>query len=364
MIVQDVIDHLETLAPLAYAEDFDNVGLLIGKKNMPVTGVLVTLDTLETVVDEAVQKKCNMIVSFHPIIFDGLKQINNKNYVQRCVAKAIQNNIAVYAIHTALDNSLYGVNATICDQLNIQNRAILIPKEKTLKRLVTYVPKLATETVLQKLFEAGAGALGNYSNCSFMSEGIGTFEGNKNSKPKIGKPGKTEHVGETRIGITFPMHLEKKVLDTLFKYHPYEEVAYEICSIDNINQHIGMGMIGTLEKPKTKADFFSFVKKKMGIHTIKFSEGGSQKINKIAVLGGSGSFAIEAAKAKGADVFITADLKYHDFFRAEGKIILMDIGHYESEQFTKNLIVSYLTKKIHNFAIVLSQTNTNPVKYF
>ncbi len=364
MIVQDVINHLETLAPLAYAEDFDNVGLLVGDKKAKITGILVSLDTLEAVVDEAVEKKCNLIVSFHPIIFKGLKKLTGKNYVERVVLKAIKNDIAIYAIHTALDNALQGVNDMICNRLNLIHKQILIPQSATIKKLTTYVPKNEAEQLRAALFSVGAGNIGNYDDCSFNVEGIGTYKGNENSNPSLGKKGILHTEEETKITITYAKHLESKILKTLFKAHSYEEVAYEITPLENKNQNIGMGMIGEFEKPMEALNFLNTVKTKMNTECIRHSALPNKPIKRVAVLGGSGSFAIQAAKASGADAFITADLKYHDFFMAENNILLADIGHYESEQFTKNLLVAYLTKKITNFAVVLSNTNTNPVKYF
>lgn len=364
MIIQDVIYHLEELAPLAYAEDFDNVGLLVGNKTTKLTGILVTLDTLETVIDEAIKKKCNLIVSFHPIIFKGLKKLTGKTYVERIVIKAIKHDIAIYSIHTALDNALQGVNDMICNQLKLTNKHILIPQSETIKKLTTYVPKNEAEQLRMALFNVGAGNIGNYDNCSFNVEGYGTFNGNENSNPVKGQKGQMHTEEETKISITFPKHLESKVIKTLFQAHSYEEVAYEITTLENKNQNIGIGMVGELDQPMDESSFLTYIKTIMNTECIRHSSFLNKKIKKVAVLGGSGSFAIPDAKASGADAFITSDLKYHDFFTAENCILLADIGHYESEQFTKKLLVAYLTKKITNFAIILSNTNTNPVKYF
>ncbi len=363
MIIQDVINHLEKLAPLAYAEDFDNVGLLIGDRNTQLTGVMVTLDTLESVVDEAIERQCNLIVSFHPIIFKGLKKINGANYVERVVLKAIKHDISIYAIHTALDNSLQGVNDIICDTLGIGNKKILLPQKGTIKKLTTYVPKKDADGLRVALFKSGAGQIGNYEDCSFNTEGVGTFRGNDASDPKVGERFEYRQEQETQISVTFQKHLEHHILKTLLEHHPYEEVAYEVTTLDNYNQHIGIGMVGELANDMATEDFLQFVKQKMNVSCIKHSELTTDKVKRIAVLGGSGSFAIAAAKSAKADVFITADLKYHDFFSAENQIILADIGHYESEQFTKTFLAHYLSKKITNFAVVLSTINTNPVKY-
>ncbi|WP_299519895.1 Nif3-like dinuclear metal center hexameric protein [Winogradskyella sp.] len=363
MTVQDVINQLHDLAPLAYAEDFDNVGLLVGDKNQNVSGVLVTLDTLETVVDEAIENNCNLIVSFHPIIFKGLKKLTGKTYVERVVIKAIQHNIAIFSIHTALDNALQGVNSIICDQLELQNKKILIPQSGTVKKLQTYVPKSQAKALRTALFNAGAGNIGNYDSCSFNFDGDGTYRGNENSNPSIGEKGELHTENETAVSVVFKKHSESKIIRALFKTHPYEEVAYEITTLDNTNPYIGMGMVGELTKPMDAKACLEYVKERMHTPFVRHSKLLDRPIKTIAVLGGSGSFAIGAAKASGADLFVTADLKYHDFFSAENDIVLADIGHYESEQFTKSFLVDYLSKKITNFAIILSKTNTNPVKY-
>ncbi len=364
MIIKQVIDTLEELAPLNYAEDFDNVGLLVGNANNKLSGILVTLDTLENVVEEAIAKKCNLIVSFHPIIFGGLKKITGSNYVQRVVIKAIKHDIAIYSMHTALDNSHKGVNAKICEVLGLQNTNVLIPQAGTIKKLTTYVPQENANALKTALFHAGAGHIGNYSNCSFTVDGTGSYQANAGANPYLGKIGETHYEKESQISITYSKSHEAKILKALFSNHPYEEVAYEIQTLENKNQNIGMGMVGNLEKSMDEPGFFEFLKKKMNVSCIRHSDFLEKKIEKVAVLGGSGSFAISAAIAANADVFITSDLKYHQFYEAEGKILLADIGHYETEQFTKNLLVDYLTKKIPNFAVSLSESKTNPIKYF
>jgi len=363
MIVKEVTAVLEELAPLAYAEDFDNVGLLVGSYTQEVSGILVTLDTLENVVDEAITNNCNLIVSFHPIIFSGLKRITGSSYVERVVIKAIQNNIAIYSMHTALDNSKEGVNARICEVLGILDPQILIPQKGTIKKLTTYAPISASEKLKNTLFEAGAGNIGNYSNCSFTIAGTGSFRAEKDANPTIGKIGETNFEEEVQINVTFSASVEKKVMNALFKNHPYEEVAYEVLTLENTNQNIGMGMIGTLKKPMGENEFLKIVQERMNASGIRHSKILKKDIERVAVLGGSGAFAIYAAKAAGADIFITADVKYHQFYEAENKMVIADIGHFETEQFTKNLLVDYLTKKIPNFAIRLSESKTNPIKY-
>ena len=364
MIIRDITNYIEELAPLNYAEDFDNVGLLVGNYSTSVSGVLVTLDTLEETVDEAIAKNCNLIISFHPIIFGGLKKLNGNSYVERVVLKAIKNDIAIYATHTALDNVQYGVNSTICNQLNLINRNILIPKKEFIHKLTTYVPIKDAQHLRTALFNSGAGSIGNYDNCSFNISGEGTFKGNNESNPYTGQKGKLHTEKEIQINITFEKHLESKILQTLFANHPYEEVAYEITKLTNSYQKIGLGMTGELESPMNEQEFLKFLKEKMNTECIRHSKLLGKSIKKIAVLGGSGASAIAQAKNSKADVYITSDLKYHDFYQAESSILLCDIGHYESEQYTKSLLYEFLSKKLPNFAIVLSGINTNPVNYF
>ncbi|WP_298263827.1 Nif3-like dinuclear metal center hexameric protein [uncultured Lutibacter sp.] len=363
MKIKDITSCIEEIAPLNYAEDFDNVGLLVGDYNTNVTGVLVTLDTLENVVEEAIEKNCNLIVSFHPIIFSGIKKLNGKNYVERVVLKAIKNDIAIYAMHTALDNSIIGVNAKIAEVLGLKNTNILIPQKNTIKKLTTYAPNNNAEMVRQALFKVGAGSIGNYNNCSFNIEGYGTYKGNENSNPTLGEKGKLHIENETLISVIFEKHKERSILAALFKSHPYEEVAYEITSLDNTNQEIGMGMIGELITEQEELQFLNFLKETMNAKGIRHSKLLNKPIKKVAVLGGSGSFAIHNAINSGADIYITSDIKYHEFYKAENKLVIADIGHFESEQFTKNLLVDILTKKFPNFAIILSQKNTNPIYY-
>jgi dinuclear metal center YbgI/SA1388 family protein len=363
MKVKEVISLLEELAPLAYSEDFDNTGLLVGDANATVSGILVTLDTLENVVDEAIIKNCNLIVSFHPIIFSGLKKITGKTYVARVVQKAIKHDIAIFSNHTALDNSRNGVNAMICEKLGLKNKKVLIPQNDTIKKLITFVPSKDAEKVRNTLFAAGAGSIGNYENCSFNLEGIGSFKGNEASNPVIGKKGEIHFEAETQIGITFAKHLQNKILNALFEAHPYEEVAYEITTLENQNQHLGMGMIGEFETAMDEKEFLKFIKETMKTDCVRHSSLLQKPIKSVAVLGGSGSFAIDAAKNAEVDAFISADFKYHDFFKAENTVLLVDIGHYESEQYTKELLHSFLKKKMTNFAVLLSQINTNPISY-
>jgi dinuclear metal center YbgI/SA1388 family protein len=363
MKLKEIINILEELAPLAYAEDFDNVGLLVGDNEQQISGIVVCHDALEAVIDEAIAKKCNLVVCFHPIIFSGLKKITGKNYVERAILKAIKNDIAIYAIHTALDNHKDGVNKIFCNVLGLKNSKILVPKQNFIQKLITYTIPENAEKLRNALFKAGAGKIGNYEDCSFNSQGIGTYMGNQNSNPAIGEKFEFVEAQEIKIEVTFEKYLQSKILKALFANHVYEEVAYEVYDLQNSHQNIGLGMIGELETPIDEKEFLYFVKQKMQSGVIRHSELLGKKVTKVAVLGGSGSFAIKNAIQAGADIFLTADLKYHDFYQAENSIVLADIGHFESERFIKNYIVDFLKEKITNFAVVLSEINTNPVKY-
>lgn len=364
MRIKEITNYLEEIAPLDYAEDFDNVGLLVGDANAELKGVLITLDTLEEVVDEAIEKDCNLILSFHPIIFGGLKKITGKNYVERAVQKAIKNDIAIYAIHTALDNHKNGVNAQICDKLGLGNTTVLVPQNQTIKKLTTYVPTENVADVRQALFGIGAGAIGNYSHCSFSIKGEGSFLPNADANPQVGQKGNLHTGEETQINITFEKHLEGQVLKQLFEAHPYEEVAYEITALHNKNQDIGIGMIGEFKNELPIEEAMQKIKTTFNTKSVRHTKFHTKKVKRIAVLGGSGAFAINSAIAQKADIYMTADMKYHDFYKAENKMTLVDVGHYESEQYTKDLLYALLQKKFHNFAIVLSNINTNPIQYF
>jgi dinuclear metal center YbgI/SA1388 family protein len=370
MKIKEILPILEEMAPLAYAEDFDNVGLLVGDESKVLSGILVCHDALESVVEEAIEKNCNLVVCFHPILFAGLKKITGKNYVERAIIKAIKNDIAIYAVHTALDNHKDGVNKIFCDTLGLKNTKILVPKQHFIQKLVTYTVPENAAAVRVAMLEAGAGTIGNYENCSFNSEGFSTYQGNENSNPTVGNKGELTSTKEIKIEVVFEKHLQHKILKALFSNHVYEEVAYEVYDLQNKHQNVGLGMVGDFETPMNDKDFLLFVKEKLQCGGIRHSQFLGKPIKKVAVLGGAGSFAIKNAIQAGADAFLTADLKYHQFYEAENQLLIADIGHFESERYIKNYIVAFLTKKIANFApdlskdrIILSEVNTNPVKY-
>jgi len=361
--IKDISDHLESMAPRSLQEDYDNSGLITGQISDPVKGILVTLDCTENVVDEAIARNCNLIVAHHPILFKGLKKLTGATYVERVIIKAIKSGIAIYAIHTNLDNVIAGVNKKIADKIGLQNLSILLPRKNTLSKLVTFVPKENAEQVIADLHEAGAGNIGNYKNCSFRIVGEGTYMPAAGARPFVGKIDRLERTDEVRVEVILPVYREGQVLSVLRKNHPYEEVAYYLSRLENTNQEVGAGIIGELPQAEESLQFLSGLKKRMNVAMIRHTVIHGKKVNKVAICGGSGSFLLPTAISKGADVFISADFKYHEFFDAEGKILIADIGHYESEQFTKELIYEFLTEKFHTFAIIFSETVTNPISY-
>jgi dinuclear metal center YbgI/SA1388 family protein len=362
--IKEVIQELEKIAPLAYQESYDNAGLLVGSGATEVSGVLFTLDVTEKVVEEAIEKQCNLIVAHHPLIFKGLKKLNGNNYVERTVIKAIKNEIAIYAIHTNLDHVEKGVNWKIAERLGLENVRVLAPKKNLLIKLAFFAPLNNTKFILDALFAAGAGKIGQYENCSFRTEGTGTFLPSEMAHPAIGSTGKLEEVQEHRIEVMFPAHMQMQILSALRQAHPYEEVAYYLTPLENENQEVGAGAIGELPNALDPDDFLSMLKEKMQLTVIKHTAAGGSTIKRVAVCGGAGSFLLSNAIRSQADVFITSDYKYHEYFDAENKVMICDIGHYESEVFTKDLLYTYLSGKFSNFALCLSEVNTNPVQYF
>jgi dinuclear metal center YbgI/SA1388 family protein len=363
MKIKDITGFLESIAPLEYQESYDNCGLIVGDKNSPVNKALVTLDVTEAVIDEAIAEKCQLVIAHHPIVFAGLKKLNGKNYVERTVIKAIKNNIAIYAIHTNLDNVMAGVNAKICERLGLVDCEILLPKKQLLKKLYTFIPLDHYANVAQAVFEAGAGYIGNYSEASFSAPGMGTFKGNEASNPVVGKKGVMETVEEVKFETIFPAVIERKVVEALIKAHPYEEVAYDIVTLENYYSKIGSGMVGNLKKPVDELAFLKTTKKQLQTDCIRYTPLRQKEVKRVAVCGGSGRFLLNNAIAAGADVFVTADFKYHDFFDAEGKIVVADVGHFESEQFTKHLLIEIISEKFPTFAALMSKINTNPINY-
>ncbi len=364
MKIAEIITQLELLSHPTLQEHYDNAGLITGNFEWDCSGILVALDSTEDIVKEAIEKNCNLIVAHHPIIFSGLKKITGKNYVERTVILALKNDIAIYAIHTNLDNILHGVNGKIAALLGLKNVSILSFKENILKKLYTFVPIHSAEKVRNSIFEAGGGHIGNYSECSFNSDGTGTFKGAEGTHPFVGEVGKQHMEKEVKVEVIFPAFLEKKIINNLKASHPYEEVAYDIICLDNSHHEIGSGIIGELQKAQDELSLLSHIKKIFGLSVIKHSSLRGKQVKKIAVCGGAGSFLISKALSEGADFFITSDLKYHEFFDANNRMVIADIGHYESEQFTINLLHEILEQKFPTFAVLKTEVNTNPVRYF
>ena len=364
MLIKDILLQLEIIAPPLLQESYDNAGLLTGDTNWNCTGIITTLDATEEVVLEAIEKKSNLIVAHHPIIFGGLRKITGKNYVEKTIITAIKNNIAIYAIHTNLDNVLHGVNGAIADKLGLINRKILQPKNETLKKLFTFVPVEFAENVRSAIFNAGGGHISNYSECSFNMAGQGTFKPGEGTNPFTGKRGIRHTEDEIKMEMIFPAWQEKAILAALIDTHPYEEVAYDIIALGNENQGIGSGMVGELPEPLSENEFLKVLKQKFDLSVIRHTTLLNKPVKKIALCGGAGSFLIGAALATGADFYITGDIKYHEFFDANSRLVVADIGHYESEQFTTDLLFDILSQKFPTFAVQKTGVKTNPVHYF
>ena len=364
MTIKDIVAAVEAFAPPELQEDWDNNGLITGNPQWDCTGVLCALDATAEVVEEAAQKGCNLLLVHHPIVFRGLKRLNGGDYISAAVIAAIKKDIAIYAAHTPLDNILLGVNGYAAEKLSLQNIEILQPKRGVLRRLITFAPHEQAEAVRTAVFAAGAGHIGKYSECSFNSTGIGTFKAEAGADPFVGEVGKQHQEEETKIEIVFPAYMEAQVVKALVDAHPYEEVAYDIFTMANIHKGIGAGIVGYLPEAVEEKTFLSRLAAAFGLTVIRHTTFTGRPIKKVALCGGSGAFLIKAARAAGADAYITADVKYHEFFDAEGKLLLADIGHYESEQFTVDLLRDLIAKKFPTFAVQKSGVNTNPVHYF
>ncbi len=363
MKILDVIHELEALAPPSLQESYDNAGLITGNASADCTGIIVSLDCIETVVQEAIDKGCNMIVSHHPIIFSGLKTITGKNYVERTIIAAIKNDIAIYAIHTNLDNVLHGVNKMMADRLGLINLKILAPKKSLLKKIVVFVPHHEKESVAAAMFAAGAGRIGNYYDCSFSSIGEGKFTPGEGTKPTVGQIHVAETVQETKLEMIFPAHRENAIVAAMKQHHSYEEVAHDIYPIGNSWQDVGSGMQGELAESVPALDFLQHLKKVFGLKMLKHTKIHASSIKTVALCGGAGSFLVKDAINSKSDIYISSDFKYHEFFDADDQIIIADIGHFESERFTIDLLHDYLREKFTTFAVLKTTVNTNPVSW-
>lgn len=364
MKIREIINRLENIAPLSLQESYDNAGLITGNADWECEGILVSLDATEAVIKEAIEKNCNLVVAHHPIVFGGLKKITGKNYVERTVITAIKNDIAIYAVHTNLDNVIAGVNGKIAEMIGLANRQILSVKRGLLKKLVVFVPAAQAETVRTAIFNAGGGHIGNYSECSFNSNGEGTFRAGEGATPFAGTIGSRHTENEVRVEVIFQSWLERGLIKAMLAAHPYEEVAYDIIPLDTELTTTGSGIIGELATPMPETDFLSHIKKVFNVAVIRHTGLKGKIVKKVAVCGGAGSFLIKAAISAGADFYITGDVKYHEFFDADSSLVIADIGHYESEQYTISLLFDILKEKYPTFAVLKTEINTNPVHYF
>ncbi len=363
MIIKEIVNYLEELAPPSSQEDYDNSGLIVGDMQMEFTSALICLDSTEDVVDEAIRTGSNLIIAHHPIVFKGLRKLTNANYIERVVAKCIKNDIALYAIHTNLDNYRFGVSHEMANRLGLINQTVLEPKNNSLQKISVFVPVDYLEVVSKAMFEAGAGSVGDYSSCSFQTNGIGTFLPEEKAQPFLGEVGTVQKVNEVKLECIVTKHVAASVIRAMKAAHPYEEVAYDRIQLLNQNQYEGAGIIGDLPEPMDTMEVLNNIKNVFHCGTVRFTKPVKDKIQKIALCGGSGSFLLGKAMAKNADLYLTADFKYHEFFDAENKIVIADIGHYESEQFTIHLLGAILTKNFPKFAFRLTSINTNPINY-
>lgn len=364
MKVKDIISALEEFAHPQLQEDYDNTGLNVGNPNAEITGILLCIDITEEVIDEAIETNCNMIVSHHPLIFGKLKKITGNNYAEKCIIKAIKKDISIYCGHTSFDAVDKGVSYKICEKLGLQNLKILSPKKDFLKKISVYVPEKHTETVRLAMFEAGAGTIGEYNYCSFNVSGTGSFQAGEDTNPYVGKKGEIHYEPEIKTEMIFPAFLQTKIITAMLSAHPYEEVAYDIYSLDNSWEKAGLGMTGETTKPINEKDLLKILKENFNVENIRHSKLLNTKIDKIAVCGGSGASFINNAINSGAQVYISGDIKYHDYFLSENKILIIDIGHFESEQFTKEIFYDIIMKKKPTFAVRFSKINTNPIKNY
>jgi len=363
MKIKEICSFLDDAVPLSYQEDYDNAGLQLGDGESETDSALLTIDITEAVLDEAVASKCGLIISHHPLIFRPLKRISGRSQVERIIAGAIKNNIAVYSAHTNLDILGCGVSRKMAEKLSLKRIEVLSPLKGKLLKLVTFVPESHIEKVREAVFNAGAGVIGNYDRCSYNISGYGTYRGNDNTSPFVGEKGKMNLEKEIRFETILLSHKREEIVNALLGSHPYEEAAYDIYKLDNQFSGAGLGCIGELPAPLTGMDFLIHLSKIFGASGIRYSQIPDKPVRTVALCGGSGISLLADALRSGADSFVTGDVKYHEFFGAEGKILLTDIGHFESEKFTTEILYDLIIKKFPTFALRFSETNTNPINY-
>ena len=362
MKIKEIICALERFAPLPLQDGFDNSGLQIGLTDVEATGALLCLDVTESIIDEATDLGYNLIISHHPLIFKGLKSITGRDYIERCIIKAIKNNIVIYAAHTNLDNAYGGVNYKIAELIGLSDVQALLPKDNIFLKLCVYVPKEHAENVRVALFEAGCGHIGNYDSCSFNQIGEGSFRALDAANPFVGEVNTLHFEDEIKIDTVFPSYKKKEVLTALFSSHPYEEPAFDFISLQNTFSKIGSGVIGTLTNPIKDVDLLNSIKEKFNVNCLKYNRLENKTVCRIAICGGSGAFLLQQAINSQADVFITGEIKYHDYF-GHDDILMAEIGHFESEQYTNNLLYSLIHDSFPVLPIKISSVNINPIKY-
>jgi dinuclear metal center YbgI/SA1388 family protein len=363
MKLSKITSFFNEKAPNRLQEKYDNSGLLLGDPNIDISKALISLDVTDEIIDEAIAKNCDLIISHHPLIFKPIKKLISQNLTERLVVRAIKNDIALFAIHTNLDNVSDGVNNILAKKLGIINHKILSPSASKLNKIVCFCPSLHIDKVKEAMFNAGAGHIENYDNCSFSSKGVGSFRALEGAQPFVGEKHKIHHEEEIRIETIVPDFKTADVIRNMTEAHPYEEVAYDIYQLENKSNITGAGMIGELIEEMDISEFLHFVKKQLNTKYIKHNKLLERKIKKVAICGGSGSFLINEAHHQKADIYITGDIKYHEYFEHQGEMTIVDAGHYETEQFTKELIHSFLNEKFPNFAVQISETITNPVVF-
>lgn len=364
MKIFEICQYLDSVFPLAYQEDYDNSGLLVGDSQNQVFGILICFDLTEKIIDEAIAEKRNLIVSHHPLIFKGLKKINNTSESERIITKAIKNDISIYAAHTNLDNSKNGINGYVANLLGLKNSKILSPVENDLFKLIVFCPEDYAGNVRQSMFSAGSGNVGNYDSCSFNSEGFGTFRGNEAATPFVGNKNEIHFEKEQKIETIVPKYILNSVLSAMIKAHPYEEVAYDLILLKNQNLEVGAGIVGDLPKALPAKEFMEILKSTLQLRIIRHNSSDlSQEIRRVGYSGGSGSFLIHSALREKADIFISGDIKYHDFFDFKNRLLIADIGHFESERMIQDILFDVLTKKFPNFACSKANNSENPVHY-
>lgn len=360
----EIVDIIESFAPSGIQEEWDNSGMITGDPETEVNAALICLDITEKVMDEAMELGCNMIISHHPLVFSGLKKFSGTDPVSRMVRRAIRDKLVIFSAHTNLDQVPGGISGAMADRIGLKEKKILVPRQGDLVKLTTFIPEGHFSIVSESVFQAGAGHIGNYDSCGFSVSGSGSFRAGQGADPYAGKVGELHHEAEKRFETIFPKHLGKRVISALIKAHPYEEVAYDLYPVKNVNTALGLGIVGVLDRGIAGRDFLQLIKERFATGCIRHSELPEKPVKKVAVMGGSGIDYLPHALNSGADAFITADIKYHHFFNADGNILLMDIGHYESEQLAREVLNDLILKKITNFAVHLSKTSTNPIKYF